>query len=89
MARPPYTPRDAAVATFIDDFWASHYRSPSLREIVKGCGLSSTSVAHNVIRRLAKRRGDHLATDGTSRGITPKWVREAIANARNNGHQKE
>lgn len=72
---------DLAVSKFIDEFWTSHYRSPTIREIARACNISSTSVASNTLQRVAKERGDVLATDGSARGITPRWVQDAIHSA--------
>ena len=69
---------DKAVSEFIDDFWQTHFRSPSFREIGQGCHITSTSVVRNTVQRIARNRGDSLATDHSARGITPKWVRDAI-----------
>lgn len=76
-----YGANDAAVSRFIDSFWKVNFRSPTIREIKEGCHISSTSVARTIIHRVAKTRGDHLTTDGSARGITPKWVRDAITHA--------
>ena len=39
------------VLAFIQDFIREHLYSPSIREIVEGCHLSSTSVAyHHVVK---------------------------------------
>ena len=43
--------RQARVLAFIQDYTAHHVYPPTLREIVKGCELSSTSVAlYNLVR---------------------------------------
>ena len=42
--------RQARILAFIQDYTAHHGYPPTLREIVEGCGLSSTSVAlYNVV----------------------------------------
>ena len=43
--------RQARILAFIQDYTARHTYPPTVREIVKGCGLSSTSVAlYNLVR---------------------------------------
>ncbi len=69
---------DNAVAAYIDQFWREHFRSPTVRDIARGCNISSTAVARNVIERVAQRRGDTILHDGKARGIIPRWVIHAI-----------
>ena len=51
MTRPPSHDLDAVLA-FLRHFKADHRYSPSVREIVAGCGLSSTSVASAHLEQL-------------------------------------
>ncbi len=69
---------DNAVSAYIDEFWRKNFRSPTIREIARGCHITSTAAARNTIERVARRRGDTVLKDGTSRGIIPRWVIHAI-----------
>lgn len=72
---------DSAVITFIDDYWRENIRPPTLREITAGVKAPSTSVISFAVKRIAKARGDFLVTDGSARGIVPRWVKQAIQGA--------
>jgi len=48
-------PSDTLVYMFIENFWRVNYYSPTVREIVDGVGLSSTSVANYSVQKLKKR----------------------------------
>lgn len=74
LARPfdrdgsPLRPRPAAVLAFVQDYTARCSCPPTLREIVAGCGLSSTSVAlYNL--RLLVNRGYLTRIPGAARGV--------------------
>jgi hypothetical protein len=74
---------DEAVSSFVDDFWRNKFRSPTIKEVMAACGITSTSVAYYVIRKIAKTRGDVFAgSETTHTRITPQWVIAAIKNAR-------
>lgn len=80
----PSTPRkgkyDDSVSMFIDEFWRKEFRSPTIREVMDACGITSTSAADYVIRKVVKSRGD-VFVDGACARITPSWVVSAIKNA--------
>ena len=60
--------RQARILAFIQDYTAHHVYPPTLREIVEGCGLSSTSVAlYNVVS--LGQKGYLTRTRDVARGI--------------------
>ncbi|MEK7214943.1 MAG: transcriptional repressor LexA [Chloroflexota bacterium] len=62
------TLRQQAILDFIDGFTEEHGYAPSIRDIVRGCDISSTSVVDYNLRILA--RGGYLRRDAdVSRGI--------------------
>ncbi len=62
------TLRQQGILDFIDGFREEHGYAPSIRDIVKGCQISSTSVVDYNLRIL--QRGGHLRRDAEiSRGI--------------------
>ncbi|MSQ27498.1 MAG: repressor LexA, partial [Dehalococcoidia bacterium] len=62
------TLRQRAILDFIDGFTEEHGYAPSIRDIVRGCDISSTSVVDYNLRILA--RGGFLRRDAdVSRGI--------------------
>ena len=65
---PRLNQRQARILAFIQDYTAHHVDSPTLREIVEGCDLSSTSVAlYNVVS--LGQRGYLTRTRDVARGI--------------------
>ena len=68
---------DATVIEFVNGFWRRNFHSPTLREIMDGCAISSTSVARNVVQRVA-RKNDWRLLFGGPRCITPTWVIRAL-----------
>ena len=71
------SPKQRQILAFISRYWFEHCYPPTIREIVDGCGLSSTSVAAYNLERL--RRAGHLAiTAGRARSIVPTWVAERM-----------
>jgi SOS-response transcriptional repressor LexA len=68
---------DRKVVAFINAFWKTQYRPPSVREIATACGVTSTSVVFHTLRRLAKT-GNYTLIDGDARSIVPTWVKMAI-----------
>ena len=59
--------RQTKILAFIKDFTTRHPYPPALREIVEGCGLSSTSVAQYNLRLLEQR--GYLTRVPAARGI--------------------
>ena len=60
--------RQTKILAFIKDFTTRHPYPPALREIVEGCGLSSTSVAlYNVVS--LGQKGYLTRTRDVARGI--------------------
>jgi repressor LexA len=64
------TQRQRDIAEFVDRFWRIHGYPPSVRDIVAGCRLSSTSVADYNLKIL-EREGLINRQRGISRGIGP------------------
>ena len=64
----PLTKRQALVLAFIRDFTTRNPYPPTIREIVKGCNLSSTSVANYNLLCL-KEKGYLTRVPSISRGI--------------------
>lgn len=62
------TKRQQGIVEFINQFWRSHGYPPSVRDIVVGCHLSSTSVADYNLKILEKK-GLISRRHGVSRGI--------------------
>ncbi len=81
MPKHPYTigqgKHDRKVTAFVDAYWKTKYRPPTIREIATACGIPSTSVVLNVLHRLARSDGYTLQSD-ISRGVVPAWVKVAI-----------
>lgn len=67
------------IIAFVDEFWAKNYRPPTYRDIMRGCGLSSTSVVAQWVQRFAMS-GRWMADMEymSGRSIVPDWVVEAI-----------
>ncbi len=53
---PPLRERQARILAFLQDFTARHSYPPTVREIVEGCNLSSTSVAFYNLQLLEQRK---------------------------------
>ena len=64
----PLKQRQTKILAFIKDFTTRHPYPPALREIVEGCGLSSTSVAQYNLR-LLEQRGYLTRFPAAARGI--------------------
>ena len=62
------SPRTQGVLDFLRQYRDEHPYAPSRRDIVAGCGLSSSSVAHGHIVRL-KRAGYLDSTPNIARSI--------------------
>lgn len=70
--------RDRVVA-FVEQYYAKHFRPPTVREISAGADISSTSMVTYHLRALCKEgrlldTGEH----GKSRRYVPAWLPEAI-----------
>lgn len=71
------SPKQRSIVDFIHRFWRDRNYPPSIRDIVSGCGLSSTSVADYNLRIL-ERRGYIRRHREVSRGIElPNGARAA------------
>lgn len=68
QGRRPLSPRQERILTFIREFILEHGYPPSVREIQKGCGLSSTSVVDYNLHIL-QREGYLRRSPDVSRGI--------------------
>ncbi len=66
---------------FIDDFWATQFRAPTIRDIIAGTDFTSTSVVAYNLRelfaqgKLARAR----VKKGSATPYMPLWVLKAIA----------
>ena len=76
----PLTKRQALILAFIRDFTTRNPYPPTVREITRGCNLSSTSVANYNLLCL-KEKGYLTRVPSISRGIvlTERGKREAAA----------
>ena len=68
---------DRKVAAFVDAYWKTKFRPPTLREISAACGVSSTCAVRNTLRRL-ERSGGYMFVGNDAHGIVPVWVVKAI-----------
>ncbi|MCS7207536.1 MAG: transcriptional repressor LexA [Dehalococcoidia bacterium] len=68
QGRRPLSPRQQRILTFIREFILEHGYPPSIRDIQKGCGLSSTSVVDYNLQIL-QREGYLRRSPEVSRGI--------------------
>jgi hypothetical protein len=68
---------DKAIMSFIDKYWASNFRPPSVREIMAACSVGSTSYVTYTLRRLAET-DKYVFVPGDARGIVPAWVVNSI-----------
>ena len=64
----PLTRRQASILAFVREFTASNSYPPTVREIMAGCKLSSTSVTDYNLLHL-KDRGYLVRVSGIARGI--------------------
>lgn len=63
------TRRTLSILRYIETFWAEHSYAPSVRDIQRGCGISSTSVVERHLGKLVKR-GKIGRVPGLARTIT-------------------
>jgi hypothetical protein len=70
---------DRKVIAFVNSYWKTQFRPPTIREISTACGISSVSVTRYTLRRLAND-GKYSFTEHETRGIVPVWVKTAIEN---------
>lgn len=64
---------------FINSYWKEQYRSPTLREIKDGAGVSSISLVSYHLDKL--RLGGQIIWNDAyaiSRAIVPAWVKDVI-----------
>lgn len=66
---PERTNRTLSILRYIETFWAEHGYAPSVRDIQRGCGISSTSVVQRHLERL-QARGDIRREPEIARSIT-------------------
>ena len=76
IARPGETRK--RVMEFINEFYAQHYRPPTLREIQKNTGIESTSNVAFHLRKLVEEGQLHHSGEGKHRAYVPHWVVDAI-----------
>ncbi|MFN3974147.1 MAG: transcriptional repressor LexA [Dehalococcoidia bacterium] len=89
MQRRPLSPRQQGILNFIREFVLEHGYPPSIRDIQKGCGLSSTSVVEYNLHILQREgylrrspevsRGIDLIGGPGSRAVVPVPILGAIA----------
>lgn len=66
------------IVEYVREYWRFNTRSPSLRDIVIGCKLSSTSVANYALDILHERGLLIFEHDTTARNIVPIEVYKLI-----------
>lgn len=66
------------VLNFVCSFWEQNLRSPSIRDVVSGCELTSTSVANYILDSLAEDGKIVFIHDSTARNIIPIEVYEHL-----------
>ena len=65
---PEISSKQKRIVDFISSFWEKHGYPPTVRDIAKGCGVSSTSVVDYNLKRL-EQLGAIRRHSGVSRGI--------------------
>ncbi len=65
---PDISSKQKRIVEYISSFWESHGYPPTVRDIAKGCGVSSTSVVDYNLKNL-ERLGYIRRHSGVSRGI--------------------
>src|ERR1035437_10095409 len=65
---PGISSKQKRIVEYISEFWEKHGYPPTVRDIVKGCGVSSTSVVDYNLKSL-ERQGYIKRHSGVSRGI--------------------
>ena len=76
----PLSQRQARILAFVRDFIAHNSYPPTIREIVKGCNLSSTSVAdYNLLCLKEKGYLTRVPSISRSTVLTERGKREAAA----------
>lgn len=65
--------RQGAVLAYINEFWRRNCYSPSMKEIMAACHVSSTSVVRYTLLDL-QEAGRLTYQDGIARSIVPAWV---------------
>ena len=68
--------RHSAIKTAVDKFWEEHHYPPTIRDLMKMTGISSTSVAKYYMERVP---GVRFAEHGR---IIPLWVDDVFENAK-------
>ena len=66
------------IMNFITMFWIKHCKSPTIRDIMEGCKISSTSVVSYHLSQLSDDGLIFLGQHNQKRVITPYWVQDAI-----------
>lgn len=79
--------RRAQVLAFIESYIAEHVNAPTIREIVEGCGLSSTSMATHYIGAMI-RSGELVRTRIGERSYTTPRALAAVRAAYGTGDDK-
>lgn len=74
------------VRAFIDWYWKTYQRSPTIRDIkhdLDGSPTSGGNVSTNTIRYILAELGyiKSIRDKGLARQITPEWVKKAIKEA--------
>lgn len=68
------------VMRFIESYFVANCRAPSVREVVTGARLSSTSMAAYYLDKLATN-GQLKKVGKGSRGFVPAWVPDVLQEA--------
>jgi SOS-response transcriptional repressor LexA len=69
---------DDAIVKVVNEFWRAQYRSPTIREIMRAVGSTSTSAIYGAVKRLALKNNWTIQREASQRGIIPSWVVKAI-----------
>lgn len=76
MIKQGLTPNEKKVMDFIVEYHTEHGYMPSLREICKGTGITSTNSTYYIVHKMLKR--GYLETDitfGENESISPRAYR--------------
>jgi hypothetical protein len=68
----PHSKYEENIKTFINKYWKENFKPPTIRDISRGCGISSSSVISYALNAMGH------AGDGKSKNIIPDWVKKAI-----------
>lgn len=70
-----------AIERYIIEYWSSFMSSPSIRDVMAGCNLSSTSVTDYVLKALAEDGKIVFRNNNRARQIIPMRVYSSLREA--------